>query len=89
MCSLEDADGHEILAYHWHPEARSHVTTPHLHLGAGAGALRAELTKAHLATGPVSPTVLLALAIESFGARPRRADWSVVLERSREALEQT
>jgi hypothetical protein len=85
---LADVDGREIVVYHWHPEGRSHVTTPHLHLGAGAGALRAELTKAHLATGLVSPTVILALAIESFGVRPRRADWAAMMERTREALEQ-
>ncbi len=33
---LYDRDGREILSYHWHPDARSHVTTPHLHLGAAS-----------------------------------------------------
>lgn len=86
MYTLEGADGREILAYHWHPTGNSHVTTPHLHLGAGAGSLRPELTKAHLDTGLITPVTLLALSIEQFGVRPRRADWRAVLEHTRAAL---
>jgi hypothetical protein len=79
---LEDTDEREILAYHWHPAGQSHVRTPHLHLGAGAGALRRELQKAHLATGLVTPVAVLRLLIESFEVRARRADWADVLERA-------
>lgn len=85
--AIEDADGREILAYHWHPTGRSHTTMPHLHLGAGAGTLRPELTKAHLATGPVTPVALLTLLLEPFAVRPRRTDWPAILERARQALE--
>lgn len=85
--TLDAADGREILAYHWHPTGNSHVTTPHLHLGAGAGALRPELTKAHLDTGFVTPVTLIALAIERFGVRPRRADWAAVIDRARRQLQ--
>lgn len=77
---LDDADGREILSYHWHPSGRSPVTRPHLHLGAGSGTLRSDLQKAHLGTGFVTPVTLLALLIESFAVRPRRADWAAVLE---------
>lgn len=84
--TLDDADGREIVAYHWHPAGRSHVTEPHLHLGAGAGALRAELVKAHFVTGMVTPVALLRLVTEQFGVRPRRADWSAVLGRAQAAL---
>lgn len=85
--AVDDADGREILSYHWHPTGRSHATTPHLHLGAGAGTLRPELTKAHLATGPITPVALLTLLLEHFAVRPRRTDWPAVLERARRALE--
>lgn len=37
--SLDDANGHEILAYHWHPPVRDDepgTRYPHLHVGAGA-----------------------------------------------------
>ena len=83
---LDDADGREILAYHRHPTGRSSVTRPHLLLGAAAGALRSELQKAHLGTGFVTPVTLLALLIESFAVRPRRADWATVLEAADDAL---
>lgn len=86
MCALDDDDGREILSYHWHPQGRSHVTTPHLHLGAGAGALRRELQKAHLATGLVTPIALLRLLIESFAVRARRTDWLPVLDRAEATL---
>jgi hypothetical protein len=85
--TLDDTDGREILAYHWHPSGRSQATTPHLHLGAGAGTLRPELTKAYLQTGLVTPVALLSLVVEQYGVQPRRADWPGVLERTLRALE--
>jgi len=50
---VDDADGREILAYHWHPAGRSPETRPHLHLGAGAGTLRRDPPRAS-ATGPAA-----------------------------------
>lgn len=79
---LHDPDGREIVAYHWHPAGRGHVTMPHLHLGAGAGRLTPELTTAHLLTGAVTPVAALTLAIEAFGVNPRRPDWAAVFERA-------
>ena len=83
---LDDADGREILAYHWHPHGRSHVTIPHLHLGAALCDLRAEMHHAHLRTGMVTPIALLALAIEQFDIRPRLADWAERFDRADLAL---
>ncbi len=77
-------DGREILAYHGHPEGRSHVTTPHLRLGAGAEAGWPGLQKAHLPTGLVLPA-LIELAI-GCGAAPRRGGWRSVVGGAREAL---
>jgi hypothetical protein len=84
--TLDDVDGREVLAYHWHPTGRSSVTRPHLHLSAGAGTLRDELQWAHLGTGFVTPVALLALLLESFAVRPRRPDWATVLEAADAAL---
>ena len=84
--TLDDADGREILAYHWHPHGRSHVTIPHLHLGAALCDLRAEMHHAHLRTGMVTPIALLALAIEQFDIRPRLADWAERFDRADLAL---
>jgi hypothetical protein len=86
MYSLDDADGHEVLSYHWHPQGRGHVMTPHLHLGAGAGGLRRELQKAHLTTGLVTSIAMLRLLIESFAVQPRRTDAAAVLERAETVL---
>jgi hypothetical protein len=77
--AYDDADGREIIAYHWHPEGRSLVGTPHLHLGYGAGVARLELQRTHLPTGMVSIEQVLHLGIEDLGVRTRRADWRSVL----------
>ena len=76
---FSDQDDREVLAYHWHPDAQSHVLTPHLHLGPGAEVGRAELLTAHLPTGPVAIQDLPRLAIETFGVEPARRDWERVL----------
>jgi hypothetical protein len=86
---LDDADGREILAYHWHPAGRSPVARPHLHIGAGAGSLRNELQKAHIGTGFVTPVTLVLLLLESFAVRPRRADWAAVVDAADAALAPT
>lgn len=85
--TLLDADLREIVAYHWHPEGRSHETEPHLHLGAGAGSLRPELSRAHLPTARIAVQDVLRLAVEAFDVRPRRRDWADVLARTRAAIQ--
>lgn len=79
--SLLDDEGKEIVSYQWHPGERSPVTTPHLHLGAGANVGRAELQKAHIPTGLIELEDVLLLAIREFGARARRGDWHMILAR--------
>jgi len=86
MYTLDDADGREILAYHWHPLGRGLEKEPHLHLGAGAGAIRSELTRAHLATGFVTAVALVRLVVMHFGVRTRRADWVGRSERVNQML---
>jgi len=77
---------HEILAYHWHPEQTPNVTFPHLHLEAGAGVQRDELTRAHLPTGGVTLAAFLRMAIHDFSVEPRRDDWQNVLEHNEAEL---
>jgi hypothetical protein len=76
---ISDQDDREILAYHWHPEGRSHVETPHLHLGPAAEVGRTALLTAHLPTGPVGLHEVLRLALESFEVAPIRSDWEPIL----------
>ncbi len=69
MYKLDGADGREILAYHWHPAGRSHKQRPHLHIGAGFGAIQPAWQKAHFRTGFVTPGPMLALLIDHSGRR--------------------
>jgi len=80
---LMDQAETEILAYHWHPEGRSPVTQPHLHLGPGLGQLTRISARAHLPTGPIAIEDFIGLCIVEFGASPRRADWETVLRQTR------
>jgi hypothetical protein len=79
--SLLDDEGKEIVSYQWHPNRRSPVTIPHLHLGAGANVGRAELQKAHVPTALIELEDVLWMAIRDFDARPRRDDWQMILVR--------
>lgn len=76
-------DGHEIIAYHWHPNQTDPggrvVAFPHLHLRYGAQVGRKQLQKAHLPTGRVAVEDLLRIAITEFGVSPLRNDWEDIL----------
>jgi hypothetical protein len=62
------------------------VTTPHLHLGAGAGQLRSDLGAAHVPTGTVTLAAVARLAVEAFAVRPMRPAWDQILGRADTAL---
>ena len=85
--ALEDEDGKEIIAYHWHPERGSAYNFPHLHIGTGVGASLGSIHKHHFPTGRVSLEDVLRLAIKEFGATPARADWEGVLEETQAIYE--
>jgi hypothetical protein len=77
--ALQDERDREHLAYHWHPESRSRVTWPHLHVGREF----VLATRIHLPTGHIYLEDFLRLAIEEFGARPRRTNWESVFRQTR------
>ena len=89
MYALYDVDGREVVAYHWHPEGRSGVTTPHLHLGTGASVGRRDLAGAHLPTGRILLEDVLRLGVAELGVRPLRRDWREILERARGSREES
>jgi hypothetical protein len=68
----------ELFAYHWHPTGHSHVTEPHLHISGRTDP--AELGDAHFPTGPITLADVVRLLIRDFQVRPRRADWSRILD---------
>ncbi len=75
---LDDRNGQEIISYHWHPESRSPIRFPHLHVGPAAGCAREELATAHCPTGRISIEEFLRFAIADFRVEPLRTDWSDV-----------
>jgi hypothetical protein len=79
MYTVLDVNRTEVLAYHWHPEGVSPVTTPHLHLGAASGVTWPRLQGAHMPTGPVALTAFVRCLIEELGVEPRRPDWQAAL----------
>jgi hypothetical protein len=83
---LLDRDQREILAFHLYPDTSSRVITPHLHIGPGAGELRADLATAHIPTGALTLAAVARLAIEGFSVQPQRANWDATLRRSDVAL---
>ena len=85
MYSLEDLEGHELLAHHWHPADPNPIKTPHLHLGAASGA-NALSAAAHFPTGRIAVEDVIRVLIRDFGVAPRRDDWPEVLNEAQEAF---
>ena len=78
--SIEDAEGHEILAYHWHPD-ESRYKFPHLHIGHAAGKdLRPEIRALHFRTDRVAFEDFGLQLIRNFDVIPERDDAELVLE---------
>jgi hypothetical protein len=71
------SQGGEIVVFHWHPDGRSPITEPHLHVkGTIAGV---DLSKAHVPTGMVSIPSFLRFLIRDLGIEPLRPDWEPIL----------
>jgi hypothetical protein len=65
-----DAEGQELIAFHWHPGRASRHDEPHLHP-------RGPLAKRHVPTGgPVTLVQVLRFAITDLGVEPIRTDWA-------------
>jgi hypothetical protein len=74
-------DGKPTLDFHWHPDSRSRVLTPHLHVRSTI-----RLKNRHVPTGRVLVEDVLGLAIE-LGAAPRDPKaWARVEKRNRDAF---
>jgi len=77
----------ELFGYHWHPQGRSRVTSPHFHLYEGAHIGREDMRKAHFPTGRIALEDVLRLVIQEFGVMPLRDDWAEILDRTQAAFE--
>lgn len=94
---LEDAEGRELLAFHWHPETVPDVPQPHLHISRGVvamdsliaaglsaqhNALRPEIAAAHIPTSRIALEQVLDLVLRHFHVPPAREDWEAVFRRT-------
>jgi len=74
----------EILAFHWHPEARGAFLDPHLHVGAAWLGGEARISpKWHVPTGRVTLEEIIRFAIRHFDVKPMRGDFERVLTNTR------
>ena len=85
--ALDDASDQEIIVYHWHPEGRSPIRFPHLHLGPGAGCRREDLAAAHCPTGRIPVEEFLRFAIVDLAVEPVRPNWSEVFTEAQRDFE--
>ena len=78
---LLDENGERLVAYHWHPQGSSQVRWKHIHVRGDTLPMGPDRRgrDPHLPTGWVHLEWVLRQAIEEFGVRPRRADWSAIL----------
>jgi hypothetical protein len=79
--TLYGPTGDMLIAYHWHPQGRSPIVTPHLHVGSASNA-NDLLTGAHLPTGNVTLMDVVGLTVRELGVRSLRRDWAAVLDRA-------
>jgi hypothetical protein len=77
--SIQDKQGHELLAYHWHPTSTPQYDYPHLHVHSGV------LAKLHLPTRPISLEEALRLLITQLNVKPFKKEWEKVLRETQEA----
>lgn len=76
---VRQANGPDVLAYHWHPLShRGQVAFPHVHLGGSTSPIDLAGGK-HLPTGHVAVEAVVRFLLRELHVRPLRADWEAVL----------
>ena len=77
--AIQDKQGHESFAYHWHPTSTPQYDYPHLHVHSGI------LAKIHLPTRRISLEEMLRLVITQLNVKPLKKEWEKVLRETRQA----
>jgi len=93
LYSISDAtDDKEIIAFQWTPEVNDPCQKryPHLHLGerfTGGDLLPgSSFHKMHIPTGRISVESFIRMAIEEFGAEPKKKNWRAIIRRHESAF---
>lgn len=74
---LFDADGREILLFHWHPTTGQ--ASPHLHVS-NPTPESPYTRRAHVPTGRVTVEAIVRFLLSELDAEPGREDWLAVLD---------
>lgn len=69
-------DVKDVVTFDWHPDGRSSMTTPHVHVHSEGTRLS---RKHHIPTGPVPLAFVVRFLIAELGVEPARDDWQNVL----------
>jgi hypothetical protein len=78
--TVRTVDGAEVIAFHWHPDGKSDVTDPHMHMGTTQLNPSGVISKKHHIPAPrMSVEGVLLFCIEQLKVEPLREDWSPVL----------
>lgn len=73
---VTEADGTEIVQWHWHPDGASHERDPHYHLAAVVLAADGIFTpKTHIPSPRVTFEEVIRRSIDWFDAQPLQEDW--------------
>lgn len=83
---LHEADGREIIAFHWHPGQLRQPDFAHLHVETHRRAPQVQ-RKHHIPTGQVSLEAVVRFAIQELGVQPLRPDWEQVLDAGQREFE--
>lgn len=91
---IADISEHDLAVYDWHPDGKSSVTTPHLHVlcaepiqmaqrpGSPREGVKTHLGKVHFPTARIFLEDIAELLIRDFAVVPARSDWQAVLQRN-------
>jgi hypothetical protein len=85
---LQDDCNDEVISFHWHPESRSPLTFPHMHIGVGSGVTVPGLRKPHYETPRMALETFLLMLFKDFGVQHKRDDYKNVLSRGQAQYEQ-
>jgi hypothetical protein len=85
--TVEDGDGAEIIAYHWHPHARGSDHRPHLHFRSAGKVGEPGWAHIHFPSGRVALEDVLRLLIREMGVEPLREDWEEILDETQAGFE--
>lgn len=90
--AIFDHNQREILVYHWHPQGKSNVITPHFHVGSAVldttgHEMGKTFSRLHLPSGHVTIADVVRALIEEFNVRPIHERWDETLRVCQDAFE--